>query len=57
VAPDDGVSFVHVAIELDVEHPDSLQDVSAFRAFVKDVGGRCDVPPGAMRATVVGGYG
>ena len=53
---EDGVSFIHVVIEHDVEQPDSLQDVPAFRAFVADIGERCDVPPVASAATVVGGY-
>jgi len=54
---EDGVSFVHVVIEHDdVADPDSLQDVPAFRAFVEHIGDRCDVPPLAMGATVVGGY-
>ncbi len=54
---DDGVSFVHVVIEHDdVENRDSLQDVPAFQAFVAEIGDRCDVPPLAMGATVVGGY-
>jgi hypothetical protein len=54
---EDGVSFVHVVIEHDdVEKPDSLQDVPAFQAFTADIAERCDVPPLAMRATVVGGY-
>jgi hypothetical protein len=54
---EDGVSFVHVAIEHDgVEDPDSLQDVPAFQAFVANIADRCDVPPLAMGATVVGGY-
>ena len=53
---EDGVSFVHVVIEHDVENPDSLQDVPAFQAFVADIGDRCDVPPDAKGATVVGGY-
>jgi hypothetical protein len=53
---EDGVSFVHVVVEHDVEHPDSLQDVPAFQAFVADIGDRCDVPPLTMGATVVGGY-
>ena len=39
-----------------VDDPDSLQDVPAFQAFVADIGDRCDVPPLAMGATVVGGY-
>jgi len=53
---DDGVSFMHVVIEHDVEHRDSLQDVPAFQAFVAEIGQRCDVPPVASGATVVGGY-
>jgi len=53
---DDGVSFVHVVIEHDVEQPDSLQDVPAFQAFVAEIGDRCDEPPLAMGATVVGAY-
>ena len=53
---EDGVSFVHVVIEHDVDEPESLQDVPAFQAFVADIADRCDVPPIAMGATVVGGY-
>jgi hypothetical protein len=54
---EDGVSFVHVLVEHDdVDSPDSLQEVPAFQAFVADIGERCDVPPLAMGATVVGGW-
>ncbi len=53
---EDQVSFIHVVVEHDVEHADSLQDVPAFQAFVAEVGDRCDVPPLARGATVVGGY-
>ena len=53
---EDGVSFVHVAIEHDVENPASLAEVPAFQAFVAKIAERCDVPPVAMGATVVGGY-
>ena len=54
---EDGVSFVHVVVEHDVEHPDSLQDVPAFQAFVADIADRCDVAPVATGARVVGAYG
>ncbi len=54
---DDGVSFVHVVVEHDVDAPDSLQDVPAFQAFVGGVVDRCDVLPVATGATVVGRYG
>jgi hypothetical protein len=54
---DDGVSFVHVVIEHEgVADPDSLNDVPAFRAFTADIADRCEVPPVASGATVVGGY-
>jgi hypothetical protein len=53
---DDGVSFIHVVTEHDAEHPDSLQDLPAFQAFVADIGDRCDVPPLAMQATLVGNF-
>lgn len=53
---DDGVSFIHVVTEHDVDGPDSLQDVPAFQAFVAEVAERCDVRPVAMEATIVGDY-
>jgi hypothetical protein len=53
---DDGVSFIHVVIEHDVDEPDSLQDVPAFQTFVAGIADRCEVPPLATGATVVGGY-
>ena len=54
---EDGVSFVHVLIEHEnVEDPDTLPSVPAFQAFVADIGDRCEVPPVAMGATVVGSY-
>ena len=53
---EDGVRFVHVLIEHDVENPDSLFDVPAFKKFVEAVNDRCDVLPAPSGATVVGGY-
>lgn len=54
---EDDISFVHVVAEdEDVSNPDSLQDVPAFQAFVADIADRCDVPPLAMAATVIGKY-
>jgi hypothetical protein len=53
---DDGVSFIHVVIEHETEHPDSLQALPAFQAFVSEIAERCDVPPVATAATVVGSY-
>lgn len=53
---EDGVSFLHVVIEHDVDEPDSLQDVPAFQAFLAGIADRCDVAPVATGATVIGGY-
>ena len=53
---EDGVSFIHVVIEHDVDDPDSLQAMPAFQAFVSNIAQRCDVPPMASGATIVGGY-
>jgi predicted SnoaL-like aldol condensation-catalyzing enzyme len=53
---EDGVSFIHVVIEHDVDDPDSLQAVPAFQAFVAGIADRCDIPPVATGATIVGGY-
>jgi hypothetical protein len=53
---DDGVSFIHIVIEHDVERSDSLADVPAFQAFVAEVADRCDVPPQPSGATLVGNY-
>jgi hypothetical protein len=52
----DGVSFIHVVIEHDVDEPESLQALPAFQAFVTDIADRCDIPPVATAATIVGGY-
>ena len=53
---EDGVSFIHVVIEHEVESPASLQSIPAFQAFVAGIVERCDVPPVPIGATVVGGY-
>jgi hypothetical protein len=53
---EDGVSFIHVVIEHDVDDPDSLQAVPAFQSFVLNIAERCEVPPMASGATIVGGY-
>jgi protein-tyrosine phosphatase len=53
---EDGVSFIHVVIEHDVEHPESLAAVPAFQRFVAGIDERCQTPPVATGATIVGGY-
>ena len=50
----DGVSFVHIAeIEGD-ENP--LGSTAAFAEFQREIGDRCEQPPLALDATVVGSY-
>jgi hypothetical protein len=54
---EDRVSFIHLVIEHDnVSEPDSLQDVPAFQAFTAEIADRCDVPPLAMGAEIVGSW-
>jgi hypothetical protein len=53
----DGVSFVHV---LSVETEDGQNPLSSlpeFAEFTKDIKDRCDEPPVAQEATVVGAFG
>jgi len=54
---EDGVSFVHVVLEHDGGGKVSLADVPAFQAFTADIADRCDEPPVATGATVVGRHG
>jgi hypothetical protein len=53
---DDGVSFIHVVTEHDIAEADSLQSVPAFQEFLAGIADRCDVPPVAVGATIVGSY-
>src|SRR6476660_8117390 len=50
---DDGVNFIHVVTEHDVDNGDSLQSMTAFQTFVADDDDRCDIPPAATGAAVV----
>ncbi len=49
---DDGVTFVHMA----EEDGDSLTDLEAFDEFRSRIRERCEVPPEALEATLVGRY-
>jgi hypothetical protein len=53
---EDGVSFIHMVTEHDVQSPDSLQSMPAFQAFLAGIADRCDVSPVAQGATVVGSF-
>jgi hypothetical protein len=52
----DGVSFVHIAVfETDAD-PNPLEETVAFAEFSRAIRDRCDQPPAAQAATVIGSY-
>lgn len=53
---EDGVSFVHVAVEEPGGGSVSLADLPAFREFQAGIAERCDEQPEAMGAAVVGSH-
>lgn len=54
---EDGVSFVHVASIFTEDGSNPLGAISAFADFTRDVAERCDEPPVATGARLVGSYG
>lgn len=52
---DDGVTFVHVARHEAGANP--LPGLPAFAEFQRELGGRCEEPPAAAGADLVGSYG
>jgi hypothetical protein len=52
---EDGVSFVHVASVDAGDNP--LREILAFADFTRDIAERCDEPPVAQDARLVGSYG
>jgi hypothetical protein len=53
----DGVSFVHVAFVNTDDDTNPLTATAAFGDFIRDIAERCEEPPVASDATVVGAYG
>ena len=54
---EDSVSFVHVA-SVDAEGGSNpLRAISTFADFTRDIAERCDEPPDAQDAQLVGSYG
>ena len=51
---DDGVSFVHLAVQDAAENP--LSDVEAFRRFQENLRERCDEPPVVMELEEIGSF-
>ncbi len=53
----DGVSFVHVASIDPAGGGNPLARIAAFADFTRDIADRCDEPPAAQDAQLVGSYG
>ena len=55
-ALDDDVSFVHVAVVETADGKNPLPETEAFKAFLADLQERCEEPPVATSAEIVGSY-
>ncbi len=53
---DDGVSFVHIAVVETEDGSNPLPQTASFKKFVADLKDRCDEPPVATEADIVGSY-
>ena len=53
---EDGVSFVHVATVSTADGQNPLTALPSFRAFVAEIGDRCEEKPSNSPATAVGAY-
>lgn len=54
---EDGVSFLHVATIETEDGSNPLGTIEAFADFTREIGERCDEPPAAQEAQLVGSYG
>lgn len=52
---EDGVSFVHVALQSD-DGPSPLTELEAFQRFVGGIRDRCDEPPAVSDLQAIGVY-
>jgi hypothetical protein len=53
---DDGVSFVHVAVNETASERSPLSDVAAFREFQREIADRCEEQPRVSEVREVGSY-
>ncbi len=53
---EDGVSFVNVAIVETADGTNPLPESAAFKEFVADIRDRCEEPPVATAAEMIGSY-
>ena len=51
----DGLTFVHIAV-VEGDEGNPLTETTAFKEFVADIKDRCDEPPAASAADIVGSY-
>lgn len=52
----DGVSFVHIAVVETGDGENPLPKTASFKEFIVDIKDRCDEPPSASSADIVGSY-
>ena len=52
----DGVSFVHIAVVESADGENPLPKTMAFKEFVAEIKDRCEEPPAASSANIVGSY-
>lgn len=52
----DGVSFVHIAVVEAEDGENPLQQSAAFSEFIANIKDRCEEPPVASSADIVGSY-
>ena len=53
---DDGLSFVHIAVVESDDGGNPLPGIAAFKEFIADIKERCEEPPVASSADIVGSY-
>lgn len=53
---EDGLTFVHIAVVETDDGSNPLPETAAFKKFVADLRDRCDEPPAAQTADIVGSY-
>ena len=53
---EDGVSFIHIASIETEDGSNPLSALDEFRAFTEDFASRCEEPPLALNAKIIGNY-
>jgi hypothetical protein len=53
---EDGLSFIHIASIETEDGSNPLASLPEFQAFVADIASRCDEPPQAIGADLLGSY-